>query len=115
MTDDTTPAHKPNSQDVQITAGGTTYRLRFSLRAMMALKDRWKLEDGDALTKRLASVGPFDFVDIVWAALRTHHPELNDEQVLGIVDDMGVEGIETAVNEAIDAGVPGGDPDPKKG
>lgn len=106
---------KKSNPDIQITAGGTTYTLRFSLRAMMALKDKWGIETNDELTERLSKVGPFDFTTIMWAALRTHHPELSEDQVLGIVDDLGVDGVEQAVGDVVSASTPEPSGDPKKG
>lgn len=96
----------PQSQDQPLTLAGQTYQLRFSVKAMLALKDRWGLKDDRQIEARMKSASVEDFVTIVWAGLRTHHPELSEEQVLGWLDDGGLDGMKAAMDSAIVAAKP---------
>lgn len=82
-----------NSQDRQITAAGQTYTVRFGLRAILALQDTWQLDDEKQVQARVEKADNRDFATIMWAALRTHHPELTQEEVLGWLDDAGMDGM----------------------
>lgn len=92
-------------QDRQITLGGQTYTVRFSIRAMLALKQRWGLEKESDVERRMKAAGMEDFIVILWAGLQTHHPELTEAQVLGWMDDGGLDGI-VAIQEAVEAAAP---------
>jgi len=98
------------SQDRQITLAGQSYTLRYSVRATLALKDKWGLGDDKAsekeIERRMAQASLSDFVTIIWAGLRTHHPELSEDQVLGWLDDGGLDGLKVAMQDTIDAAAP---------
>lgn len=99
-----------DSQDRQITLAGQSYTLRFSVRATLALKDSWGIPDGKAgeqeIERRMKAATLGDFVTIIWAGLRTHHPELTEDQVLGWLDDGGLDGLQAAMQDAIEGGTP---------
>lgn len=111
-------AHKPESQDKPITIGGKNLNLRFSLRAMIALKDHWKLSDDEDMQAKGATTGDQkvidrlsnptmeDFVVIVWAACRSHHPEMTLDDVLSLIDDGGIAGLRETLDSVIKAGAP---------
>lgn len=97
---------KPTLADRQITVGGQTYTLRFSIRALACLQEHYGLESIDAVGHRLADTEKFgveDLIAIVWAGLRTHHREVDKEQVLDMLDEVGVAGIEGVVGDAFAA------------
>lgn len=58
----------------------------------------------DRLKKPGAKIS--DFVDILWASFRTHHPELSREEVLALVDDGGLDGLAKSAQEVISAAMP---------
>lgn len=99
---------KPASPDKQITIGGKSLTLRFSARAVMALQDLWGLETEEEVMARLAKpkskIG--DFVDVLWASFRTHHPELSREEVLEMIDAEGLDGLAASAQEVISAAMP---------
>lgn len=99
---------KPASQDKQITLGGKSLTLRFSARAVLALQDLWGLESEDEVMARLKTPKSkiSDFVDLVWASLRTHHPEVSREEVLAMVDDSGLDGLAASAKDLIAASMP---------
>jgi hypothetical protein len=112
-----TAKHKAQSPDQPAKIGGKSLTLRFSLRAMLALKDKWKYVDDEPGSKnartadqkvidRLTNPGFEDFVTILWAATRTHHPELTEEELLDLLDEGGVEGLKDTLNSVLEAGAP---------
>lgn len=106
--------HKPASPDRQITIGERNLTIRFSLRAVLALQDLWKLENEEAVHARLKKPENqiSDFVDIIWASTRSHHPELTRDEIMDLLDAAGIEGLGKAAQEAILAAIP---PDEAKG
>lgn len=97
---------QPSLQDVPIEIGGRSYLLRYSIKATLALKDRWKCESDREVQARMAKATMEEFVDIFWAGLRTHHPEVTPEQVLDLLDDAGADGMTSAVTQALNAAAP---------
>lgn len=102
------------SQDRQISLAGHTLTIRYSLKATLALKDAWGLASDNEIEARMQSPGLDDFVTILWAGLRTHHPDVTREDVLDWADDAGLDGIQQAMGDAIDGASirpkPGGPP-----
>lgn len=100
--------HKPASPDRPLVIGGQTFTIRFSLRAIMALQDRWGLATEEEVQARLGNPKDKvrDFVDILWASLRTHHPEITPEQVLDMVDEAGLDGLAETARAAMTAAAP---------
>lgn len=106
---------KPNLQDVEVNVGGRSFTLRYSIKAQLALKDRWKCESDREVQARMAKPSMDDFIDIFWAGLRKHHPEVTREEVLDLLDDAGADGMTAAVAQAMDAASPPEAPRPAEG
>ena len=115
-------APKPQSPDKPITVGGRPLTIRFSLRAMLALRDKWGYEDDEPGTpnartgdqkvlERLDNLGMKDFVTVLWAATRTHHPDLTEETLIDMMDEGGIDGLKATLDSVILASAP---PDAKK-
>lgn len=94
---------KPQLQDVQIELGGRSLTLRYSIKATLALKERWGLENDREVQARMAKASMAEFIDIVWAGLRTHHPDISHDQVVDMLDDAGADGLTDLVTNALDA------------
>jgi hypothetical protein len=109
-------ATKPALADRQIAVGGTTYTLRFSVRAMGALQDHFGLKSLNQVGQRLQQMGDDmgveDLAAVLWAGLRSHHPDTTKDDALGILDDAGLNGLDDIIGEAFQAAAPddvGGD------
>lgn len=99
---------KRANPDVQIEAGGEAYTLRFSVKALAALQDYWELPSLDAVGQKLnqldsGDISVSDYTAILWAALRTHHPEATMEQSLDIFDELGIDGLTSVIVDAMSA------------
>lgn len=96
--------------DRQFTLGGETYTLRFSVRAMGALQDHFGLKSLNQVGERLqqlgADLGVEDLAAVLWAGLRSHHPEISKDDALGLLDDAGLDGLDSVVGEAFAAAAP---------
>lgn len=99
---------KPSSPDRQVQFGSKTLTLRFSLKAVLALQDLWGLSTEEEVHARLASSKNkiSDFVDVVWAALRTHHADMSRDDVLELADEAGLEGLTEALGQVMEAAMP---------
>lgn len=118
------PKVKSSSPDRTVKVGGKSLQLKFSIRAMIALQDRWGLSDDpdmaadgaksatDKVQDRIAKAAMADFVTIVWAATRSKHPELTEEDVLEMLDEAGLEGLHETLSSVMSAATP---PPPKPG
>lgn len=91
------------TQDSVITLGGQNFTIRFSIKATLFLQEHWGLENERQVQARMASATMQDFIDIVWAGLQRHHPELTRDQVVDLLDDSGTEGLQTAVSDLMGA------------
>ncbi|MEG1028598.1 MAG: hypothetical protein RSE34_00780 [Brevundimonas sp.] len=91
------------TQDSVITLGGQNYTIRFSIKATLFLQEQWGLENEREVQARMAKATMQDFIDIVWAGMQRHHPELTRDQIVDILDDSGAEGLQGAVTELLDA------------
>lgn len=99
---------KRANPDVQIEAGGKALTLRFSAKALAAMQDHWELASLDAVGEKLGSLETGestvdDYTAILWAALRTHHPEVTVEAAFDLLDDMGIEGFMEALSTTLSA------------
>ena len=78
---------------------GTSFTLRFSIKAVAALKDLWGLKSEQEIEAHLATMtasgelGIGTMTDMIWAATRSRHPEVTRDQILDILDDAGLESI----------------------
>ncbi|HSH40544.1 MAG TPA: GTA-gp10 family protein [Arenicellales bacterium] len=111
MAKGTKPA-QPASPDRTIEVNGTTYTLRFSIRAMAALQDHYGLPSLDAVGKKLQDTENLsieDMVAIMWAGLRTHHRDLTMDDALDMLDELGVNGMQQTLGEAMAGAMPDDD------
>lgn len=100
---------KPATADVQMTVGGKAYTLRYSVRALAALQDHFRLASLTAVQQRLSapdSWGARDIVAIIWAGLQTHHRDLTMDDVMDLVDEAGLDAISSVAGAAFDAAAP---------
>jgi hypothetical protein len=97
--------------DRQVSIGGEDFTLRYSFRAFAALQEHWGMASMQEVIGRLVrrDLGADDLVGIVWAGLRTHHPDATKERVLDALDAVGVGGLPgllAAIQGAILASLP---------
>jgi hypothetical protein len=86
-----------------IEINGTNYRLSFSVIALAALQDHWKLKDVDAVMARmneLKSGRVADLAVLFWASLQRFHPEVTPDEALALADDAGLLRIMAAIRVA---------------
>ncbi|MAD98930.1 MAG: hypothetical protein CMB99_16510 [Flavobacteriaceae bacterium] len=98
-------AHK-NSADVPFSIAGQDFTLRFSLKAQLALKDRWGLEKDADVTARLNALETEHVVDVLWAALRSHHPDMDHDDVVELLDDAEQDDFNDAMKQLLSASMP---------
>lgn len=101
----------PASADRQLVVGDRVFTLRYSVRAMAAMQEHFGLDNLTQTAARvygLASAGANidDLVALLWAGLRTHHPEITKAEVLNTVDDMGLDWLQVAIAEGLMAAAP---------
>lgn len=95
--------------DRQIEIGGKVYTLRFSLKAMAALQEHFGLASLAGLQEAMARLGAADVAGVIWAGLRTHHPEVTRDMAMDMADDLGLDGAMQVLNEGLAAAMPEGD------
>lgn len=104
------------SADIQFALDGKPLTLRFSARALAALQDHWQLGDLDQVAGKLAEIeqGKLSVQDaaaMLWAGLRTHHPEVTLDEAFDVLDGMGIANFETLLGSAISGASSGGGSD----
>lgn len=108
-----TAGQKDEPQDHLISIRGKAYTLRFSVRAWAALVKLWGLNSVQEAQQRLTEIGDATqtepIVDIFWAAMQRHHPDVTREQADDLADDMGVENLAGVLPKLIRASGPPGD------
>ena len=75
-------------QEVQVKIGQTTFTLRYSWLAFCTLTDAFGATFS-TVVEAMHTANAMDVDAVVWAGLRTHHPELTREDVRRMLDDMG--------------------------
>lgn len=101
--------HRPAVADRQISIGDKTYTLRFSVRAMAALQDHFKLASLTEVGEKLqdaATLGVKDLVALLWAGLQTHHRDLSMDDALTMLDEMGLDRMQETLGHAMAAALP---------
>ena len=78
----------------QFEAGGKSYRVRLSVKALGALQHHYGLQSIDEVDAKLLAFSQTSSVDdmvaILWASLRSHHPDVGKDQVLDMLDEIGL-------------------------
>jgi len=97
--------------DRQIEVSGKVYNLRFSLKAMAALQEHFGLASLTELQGAMERVSAGDVAGVIWAGLRTHHPEVTKDMAMDMADDLGLDGAMKLLNEGFGAAMPEGDGD----
>lgn len=99
----------PASADKQVTFGDRTITLRYAIKSMAALQDHWGLTSFQEVGAKMGSLerqmSADDMVAIVWAGTRTHHPELSKDEVLDLVDSVGMDELQDVLTKAFDGAV----------
>lgn len=108
-----TESYKPQSQDMQVTIDGQTFTLRFGIRALLALKDRWQIETDAGLLARVDKGQLDDMVTIVWAAALSHHRDLTRDDILERLDNDGLSNLPGMIKSLVSASVPNNYSPPK--
>lgn len=114
------PAPQPESQDFPFKYAGKNFVLRFGFRATSRLKDHWGFrtdEPGtqprrtgdDKLMERLNFLEIEDVPILLWACLRSNHPDLTVEDVEEMVDAHGVNDLQEVLGRVIAAAHPPAD------
>lgn len=96
-------APKKVSQDLEVQFGELHLKLRFSMKALLALRDLWKVQADNEIQLRLNRGAVTDLLDFVWAATRTHHPEVTRDQLIDLFDELGGEPLVQAVQDLVGA------------
>lgn len=103
---------KRASADRQVTIDGKVLNLRYSIKAMAALQDHWGLKSFQQVGAKMQALGQElsagDMVAIIWAGLRTHHPDIDKGAVLDMIDELGLNELQEVMTEAF-AGASAGD------
>lgn len=106
------PQDAASLPDVPLVLQGQTFQMRFGVRALLALKRHWKLESQEEVQAAIASKSRDleTMVDVIWAALQTHHRDMTNEDVLDLIDgeDLGI-----AAERLAEAMKAAGPPEPK--
>lgn len=90
-----------NSMKGEATLGD--YTLAFNFGAFIELEDRTGLKMPMLLQTLEVGLGFGDLRDFVWAGLRTHHRDITDEQLIGLLNEEGFEKAKDAVVKGVTA------------
>lgn len=93
----------------QLVVGDQRYTLKYSARAWAALQDHYALPSLNAVQARLADPDRFgipDMVAVIWAGMRTHHRDVSPDDVLGMIDEIGLEETGRAIADAFAGAAP---------
>lgn len=101
---------KKVSQDLEVQFGELHLKLRFSMKGLLALRDLWKCERDAEVQIRLNRGSVTDLIDFIWAACRTHHPEVTRDQLIDLFDELGGEPLVKAVEDLVGAQAAPADP-----
>jgi hypothetical protein len=88
---------------VIITLAGKSYRLAYPIAAVIAYKQRTgdNLFQPESWNRISPGEDPERFLACLWAGLRTHHPELTEQQLSGLVDFSNAVELTLAVTRAL--------------
>ncbi len=93
--------------DRQVALGGKTFTLRFSLATYEALEEHFGVDSMEAVNKRMmAPLRAKDTYAMLWAMMRTHHPEIGLAEIEALVRPMSYGDILEIAVAAFLAGMP---------
>lgn len=102
------------SPDIQFELDGHPhpYTLRFGVESLAVLQDHWQLGNLNAVMLKVATMDggelvKDDYVAIMWAALRTHHPELSQTDAAAILDFLGLHNLTVLLSKSAGAAFSG--------
>lgn len=102
----------PHRGEVALVAGGTSYKISFSINAMCVLEDHFDrsvveiMGELESARDNPGSLRIKTVRAIVWAALQDHHPDTTLEQTGDIVSQAGVPVVMAKIAEAITLAFP---------
>ncbi|MFN4354889.1 hypothetical protein [Parvibaculum sp.] len=82
--------------DWEIDLDGKRLRLHIGQRAIILLKEKWGLEDDEAVRSRINNLksGPVrGYADFLWASLQEHHPEITWQDACEFFEALGIGGV----------------------
>lgn len=98
------------SPESQISVGGKSYTLKYSLKAYVALQDYFKVASIDEVMQRLNDPTKLNIMDIVamlWAGFRSHHKDVTLDDAFDMADTMGLATLQDIISSGFGASVPG--------
>lgn len=95
-------------QDRRIEIGGQTYTIRVSIKFFLALQERWDLANDSEVRAAIPDKAKNmrGMVDVVWAGLQTHHPNLSWDDVLSLLDQADMGKVAEALTQGMEAAAP---------
>lgn len=103
---------RPASADRQVSVGGRSLTLRYSLKAFAALQDHFEAKSINGVVAKLNALGEDlavdDLVALFHAGLRSHHPEITRADTLNLLDELGPQAIGGEIMQALSAAVDSG-------
>ena len=103
-------------QDRTVTINGDPYSIRVSIKFFLALQELWDCST-DAEVRELIPIKSTQLrgmIDLIYAALRTHHGALTHGQVLDLMDGADLDAVAIELGNAMEAAAPP-PADPQKG
>lgn len=103
---------QPGLQDRPLDLPGRTFTLRWGIRSVQYLKEKWGVKTGEEVTAKILADGDQLEVltDLLRSCLLSHHREMTDEDCLEILDAGGALFVGNKINEAVQAALPPQDP-----
>lgn len=77
------------------------YTLAYNFGAFIELEDKMGFKVPLLLDSLASGLGFRELRDFVWAGLRTHHRDTTDDDVVGLLNDVGYEVASEAVAKAV--------------
>lgn len=101
-------------QDRVVNIDGQPYTLRVSVKFFLALQELWKCDNDDQVRELIPerSTQLRGMIDLIYAALRTHHPTLTHAKVIDMMDGADLEGVAGELTNAMTAAAPPQNEDP---
>ncbi len=107
--------------EVNFESGGKTYTFKLGTNAQVLLESRTGMSMAKYLkADRIEELGSKDIRLIFWAGLTRNHPDLTEENVGDLIDDIGVDQVSEIFLKAFESAKPktengaAGEPHPQK-